>query len=137
MPVNKPTPARKQEDTPQREEWWTALKLVALRTLSKSGNLPFVTLCLTLLAAIFLWKIPAEHLIRLAELFLLNNWLGIMGWSSFAIMLFTNRYQESMHKREVERITEERNKYQAMVIPNMKSSTAEQIVLIEGNKNVN
>lgn len=120
MPTSKPKPSRKTVSRPS-ESWWTALKLVALKTLAK-GDVPFVTLCLTILGALLIYRVDSKDFTRLAELLFSSSMFALSGWGLAAVALVVVKYQALMYKQEIRRVTEERNFFQAKLIPGMKSS---------------
>jgi hypothetical protein len=129
---------RPKESAPKQnkvEPWWSALKIVALRALSK-GEIPFGMLCLTLLLALFVVRVPKTDLVRIAELFLNSAWFSIFGWGGLIVSLIVIRYQTSVYRNEVRRLSDERNILQAKLIPEMKSSTQDPILIPQEIKHV-
>lgn len=113
--------------------WVAALKEVVLRTLAK-GNLPFGMLCVTLILAIFCWRVNPDHWPQIVAILVNNSLFEVGGWVAALVTFGVWRFERRRYLGELERIANERNMVQKQSIPHMKSSKETQLIEIEQEK---
>ena len=114
-------------------EWVSAIKEVALKTLAK-GNLPFGMLCFTGILAIVCWRVNPDHWPQIISILVNNSLFEFGGWASALLTFCVWRSERGRYLRELERISNERNIEQRKSIPHMKSSKEPQVINIGEEK---